>query len=215
MATTPPPGVPRPVTAPKPALHPALLVLIGLVVGVLGTLAVTMGPKAWKSYNDPAAVFLRHNRSGNDKVVETASGLQYQVLKPGKGAAKPTDDDIVLVNYEGKLTNGTTFDASQQPTPMPVKGVVPGFSEGLKLLPKGAKYRFWIPPALGYADKAAGPIPANSVLVFDLELLDWKSEAEIRQMQMMQQMMQQQGAGAAGATPPTGAAPPAGAPTHP
>ena len=209
MATTPPPGAPRPVTAPKPGLHPAVLVLIGLVVGVLGTLAVTMGPKAWKTYNDPAAVFLRHNRSGNDKVVETASGLQYQVLKPGTGAAKPTDDDIVLVNYEGKLTNGTTFDASQQPTPMPVKGVVPGFSEGLKLMPKGAKYRFWIPPALGYADKAAGPLPPNSVLVFALELLDWKSEAEIRQMQMMQQMQQQ---GAAG---PAGAAPSAGAPRHP
>jgi hypothetical protein len=205
MATTPP-VAPRPVITPKPGLHPVLLVLIGLVVGVLATLAVTMGPKAWKSYNDPAAVFLRHNRSGNSKVVETASGLQYQVLKPGTGAAKPTDDDIVLVNYEGKLTNGTTFDASQQPTPMPVKGVVPGFSEGLKLMPKGAKYRFWIPPALGYADKAAGPIPPNSVLVFDLELLDWKSEAEIRQMQMMQQM-QQQGA--------AGAAPPAGAPPHP
>jgi len=199
MATTPPPAATRPVTAPKPGLHPVVLVLIGLVVGVLGTLAVTMGPPAWKAYNDPAAVFLRHNRSGNSKVVETASGLQYQVLKPGTGAAKPTDDDIVLVNYEGKLTNGTTFDASQQPTPMPVKEVVPGFSEGLKLMSKGAKYRFWIPPALGYKDKAAGPIPPNSVLVFDLELLDWKSEAEIRQMQMMQQMMQQQGA--RGATP--------------
>jgi hypothetical protein len=90
---------------------------------------------------------------------------------------------------------------------MAVKGVVPGFSEGLKLMNKGAKYRFWIPPTLGYGDKAAGPIPANSVLVFDLELLDWKSEAEIRQMQMMQQMMQQQQQGAGGAGAPPGAPP--------
>lgn len=211
MATTPP-VAPRPVTAPKTSLHPALLVLIGLVVGVLGTLAATMGPKAWTAYNDPAAVFLRHNRSANSKVVETTSGLQYEILKPGSGAAKPSDEDIVLVNYEGKLENGTTFEKSDQPTPMPVKEVVPGFSEALKLMPKGAKYRFWIPPNLGYGDKARGPIPAHAVLVFELELLDWKSEAEIRQMQMMQQMMQQQqqrqGAGGAADAPGAGGAHP-------
>ena len=68
-------------------------------------------------------------------VVTTASGLQYQVIKPGApGAARPTDADVALINYEGKLLNGTTFDKSQQPTPMPVAGVVPGFSEALKLM---------------------------------------------------------------------------------
>jgi FKBP-type peptidyl-prolyl cis-trans isomerase FkpA len=204
MATIPP----RPVAKSSERYKPLLYVLLGLVLGVLGTFGAGYAAKGWKAYNDPAAVFLRHNRSADGKVVETASGLQYKVLKPGSGAAKPTDEDVVLVNYEGKLTSGTTFDASQQPTPMAVKGVVPGFSEALKLMPKGAKYRFWIPPTLGYGDKAAGPIPANSVLVFDLELLDWKSEAEIRQMQMMQQMMQQQGArGAMPATPGAGAQP--------
>jgi FKBP-type peptidyl-prolyl cis-trans isomerase FkpA len=202
MATIPP----RPVVATTERYKPLLYILLGIVLGVIGTVAGTYAVKWVKAYNEPAAVFLRHNRSGDGKVVETASGLQYKILKPGTGAAKPTDDDIVLVNYEGKLSDGTTFDASQQPTPMSLKRVVPGFAEGLKLMPKGSKYRFWIPPALGYGDKVTGPIPANSVLVFDLELLDWKSEAEIRQMQMMQQMMQQQGAG--GATP---AAPGAGA----
>ncbi|RYY09141.1 MAG: FKBP-type peptidyl-prolyl cis-trans isomerase, partial [Alphaproteobacteria bacterium] len=68
-------------------------------------------------------------------VVTTASGLQYKVLKPGAGA-KPTDTDVALINYEGKLLDGSTFDKSQQPTPMPVSGVVPGFSEALKLMPK-------------------------------------------------------------------------------
>jgi len=208
MATIPP-VAPRPATKSAERYKPLLYILLGIALGVLGTFAVSYGTKGLKAYNDPAAVFLRHNRSGDSKIVETASGLQYKILKPGAGAAKPTDEDVVLVNYEGKLTSGTTFDASQQPTPMAIKGVVPGFAEALKLMPKGAKYRFWIPPTLGYGDKAAGPIPANSVLVFDLELLDWKSEAEIRQMQMMQQMMQQQGAGgAAGAAP---AAPGAGA----
>jgi FKBP-type peptidyl-prolyl cis-trans isomerase FkpA len=208
MATIPP-VAPRPATKSAERYKPLLYILLGIALGVLGTFAGTYGVKWLKVYNEPAAVFLRHNRSGDSEIVETASGLQYKVLKAGAGAAKPTDDDVVLVNYEGKLTSGTTFDASQQPTPMAIKGVVPGFAEALKLMPKGAKYRFWIPPTLGYGDKAAGPIPANSVLVFDLELLDWKSEAEIRQMQMMQQMMQQQGAGgAAGAAP---AAPGAGA----
>ena len=127
-------------------------------------------------------------------VVTTASGLQYKVLTPGKpGAAKPTDADVALINYEGKLLNGTTFDKSQQPTPMPVAAVVPGFSEALKLMPKGSKYRVWIKPSLGYGERQTGPIPPNSTLVFDIELLDFLPEAQVRQMQMMQQMQQQGG----------------------
>lgn len=142
-------------------------------------------------------------------VVTTASGLQYKVLEPGApGAAKPTDADVALVNYEGKLLDGTTFDKSQQPTPMPVAGVVPGFSEALKLMPKGAKYRIWLKPELGYRDKAAGPIPANSVLVFDVELLDFLPEQVVRQMQAQQQMMS---GGAPGGILPPGAALPPGA----
>lgn len=152
-------------------------------------------------------------RNGRQKgVVTTASGLQYQVLSPGSGA-KPTDADVVLVNYEGKLLNGTTFDKSQQPTPFPVTGVVKGFSEGLKLMPKGAKYRFWIKPSLGYGAETKGPIPGNSVLVFDVELLDFLPEAVIRQMQMQQQMGG--AAGAAGASAVPGAEGVPGAPPHP
>ncbi|WP_203309550.1 FKBP-type peptidyl-prolyl cis-trans isomerase [Sphingomonas beigongshangi] len=133
--------------------------------------------------------FLTRNarRSG---VVTTASGLQYQVLEPGKpGAAKPTDSDVALITYEGRLLNGTVFDKSQQPTPMPVAGVVPGFSEALKLMPKGSKYRVWIKPSLGYGADARGPIPANSTLVFDIDLLEFLPEAVVRQMQMQQSMM--------------------------
>ncbi len=144
-------------------------------------------------------------------VVVTASGLQYKVIAPGKpGAAKPTDADVALVNYEGKLLNGTTFDKSQQPTPMPVTGVVPGFSEALKLMPKGAKYRFWLKPALGYGDKAMGPIPANSTLIFDVELLDFLPQSVVQQMQAQAQM----GRGAAGGIP-GGGMPGGGAPTPP
>ncbi len=135
-------------------------------------------------------------------VVTTTSGLQYKVLEPGKGA-KPTDTDVTLINYEGKLLDGTTFDKSQQPTPLPVAGVVPGFSEGLKLMSKGAKYRFWIKPELGYGEETKGPIPGNSTLVFDVELIDFLPEAVIRQLQMQQQQQM----GGAGTAPPPPAAP--------
>ncbi len=133
---------------------------------------------------------------------QTASGLQYRIIKPGApGAPHPTDTDVALILYEGKLLNGTTFDKSERPTPMPVSGVVPGFSEALKLMPKGAKYRFWLPPKLGYGDKATGPIPANSTLVFDVELLDFLPEQTLRQMQMQQMMGNGAASGGAGAVP--------------
>lgn len=169
---------------------------------VLGIVAVLVAAAALAFQGDD---FLARN-ARQKGVMTTASGLQYQVLTPGAGA-KPTDTDVVLVNYEGKLLNGTTFDKSQQPTPFPVTGVVPGFSEGLKLMPKGSKYRFWIKPSLGYKDKATGPIPANSVLVFDVELIDFLPEAVLRQMQMQQQMRQQMGGAGAGVPPGAPAGP--------
>jgi FKBP-type peptidyl-prolyl cis-trans isomerase FkpA len=139
-------------------------------------------------------------------VTATASGLQYKVLTPGQtGGPRPTDTDVALVNYEGKLLDGTTFDKSQQPTPMPIAGVVPGFSEALKLMPKGSKYRIWLPPQLGYGDKAAGPIPAGSTLVFDVELLDFLPESVVRQMQ--QQAMPGGMPGAPGGAPVPGQVP--------
>ena len=136
-------------------------------------------------------------------VVTTASGLKYKVMTPGQGGAHPTDTDVTLINYEGRLVNGTTFDKSTQPTPMPVAGVVPGFAEALKLMTKGEKARFWLPAELGYGAEAKGPIPANSMLVFDVELVDFIPASVLQQMQMQQQM----GGAMPGGMPP-GAAPP-------
>lgn len=158
----------------------------------LGIALALIGAVALARQGDPALV--RESRGSG--VVTTASGLKYKVLKPGApGGAHPTDTDVALIQYEGRLLDGTIFDKSQQPTPMPVAGVVPGFSEALKLMTKGAKYRLWLPPKLGYGDRAAGPIPPNSTLVFDLELIDFLPEAVVRQLQA------QQGAGT-GSTPP-------------
>ena len=141
--------------------------------------------------------FLTRNARA-EGVMTTASGLQYKVIETGRpGAAKPTNADVALINYEGKLLDGTTFDRSQQPTPMPVAGVVPGFSEALKLMPKGAKYRVWIKPELGYGAETKGPIPGNSTLVFDIELVDFLPESVVRQLQAQAQQQ-----GAMGGMPP-------------
>ncbi len=162
---------------------------LGLIVAALAAVALA-------AQGDD---FLTRNARARG-VVTTPSGLQYKVLKPGKDGAHPTDTDVALIMYEGKLLDGTTFDKSQQPTPMPVAGVVPGFGEALKTMSKGEKARFWIKPSLGYGEKPTGPIPANSTLVFDVELLDFLPEQVIRQMQMQQQGMT--GGGAPGAPLP-------------
>jgi hypothetical protein len=170
---------------------------------IAGILAALVAATALAFQGDD---FLTRNARAKG-VVTTPSGLQYQVMSPGAGA-KPTDTDVALVNYEGKLLDGTTFDKSQQPTPFPVTGVVPGFSEGLKLMPKGAKYRFWIKPELGYGAETKGPIPGNSTLVFEVELLDFLPEAVIRQLQQQQQMMGGGMPGAGGPGVPGGPAAP-------
>jgi FKBP-type peptidyl-prolyl cis-trans isomerase FkpA/FKBP-type peptidyl-prolyl cis-trans isomerase FklB len=109
-------------------------------------------------------------------VQTTASGLQYQVLTQGKGA-KPQPTDTVRVNYKGMLLDGKTFDSSYdrgEPATFPLDQVVPGWQEGIAMMPVGSKYKFWIPSKLGYGDKGTpgGPIPPNATLVFEVELLD-------------------------------------------
>ncbi len=132
--------------------------------------------------------FLAAN-ADEDGVETTASGLQYKVIKPGEGAS-PTATDTALVKYEGRLRDGTIFDANEQ-APMPVGGVVPGFSEALQLMQKGGEYRIWIPSELAYGEASPGPeLPANSLLIFDVTLLDFISAA---QMQELQRQMQAEG----------------------
>ena len=108
-------------------------------------------------------------------VTTTASGLQYQVISAGTGP-RPKPTDTVRVNYEGKLLDGTVFDGSAQhggPAEIPLSQVVPGWQEGIALMPVGSKYRFWIPAELGYGETGTpgGPIPPNATLVFEVELL--------------------------------------------
>ena len=126
----------------------------------------------------PEEAFLARNRRQRG-VIQTASGIQYRVIKLATGP-HPTDTDVALVNYEGKLVDGTSFDKSTQPTPMPVAAVVPGFSEALKLMAKGETLRVWIPSRLAYGaedqrdEQGKVVIPGKSTLVFDIELIDFQ-----------------------------------------
>lgn len=109
-------------------------------------------------------------------VTTTASGLQYQVMTEGKGP-KPTSTDVVRVNYKGTLLDGKTFDSTydrNEPAMFQLGQVVPGWQEGIALMPVGSKYRFWIPSQLGYGEQGTpgGPIGPNATLVFEVELLD-------------------------------------------
>lgn len=103
------------------------------------------------------------------------SGLQYMVLKEGKGKS-PVATDQVKCHYEGMLVDGTLFDSSiqrGQPATFPLNGVIAGWTEGLQLMQEGAKYRFFIPYHLGYGERGAGQsIPPFSALIFDVELIE-------------------------------------------
>lgn len=148
-------------------------IVVGLVgLGLMGGLAWAGTRNVAKLVN-PAAAYLAE-QAKRPGAQTTASGLIIEVVRPGTGP-KPTNTDLVLVNYEGKLADGTVFDSSyqrRQPAAFPVAGVIPGFSEGLQQMQKGGKYRLVIPPAIGYGDRTDTPFPPNSVLVFDVELLD-------------------------------------------
>ena len=106
-------------------------------------------------------------------VTTTDSGLQYEVLKRGEGAmAAP--DSTVSVNYSLTLLDGTIADSSYErgePTVLDLESVIPGFREGVSMMREGDRYRFWIPPELGYGVRAPQQIGPNSLLIFDVELI--------------------------------------------
>ncbi|MGA2797705.1 MAG: FKBP-type peptidyl-prolyl cis-trans isomerase [Thermoguttaceae bacterium] len=120
--------------------------------------------------------FLAENKK-KEGVVALPSGLQYKILKAGNGK-KPTAADTVECNYRGTLIDGTEFDSSYrrgQPTSFPVAGVIPGWTEALKLMPVGSKWQLFVPSQLAYKDQGAGAeIGPNATLIFEVELLGIK-----------------------------------------
>lgn len=121
--------------------------------------------------------FLAENKT-KEGVQTTASGLQYKVLNMGDGA-KPAATDTVKVHYRGTLLDGTEFDSSyarNEPISFALNRVIPGWTEGVQLMPIGSKFTFYIAPELGYGEGGGGPIPPNSTLVFEVELLDIENQ---------------------------------------
>lgn len=118
--------------------------------------------------------FLAKNAKA-EGVKTTASGLQYQAIKQGQGA-HPKASDTVRVNYVGTLIDGSKFESTydtDHPAEFVLSQVMPGWTEGVQLMTPGAKYRFWMPPKLAYGDRGlAGQIEPNSVLAFEVELLE-------------------------------------------
>ena len=108
-------------------------------------------------------------------MITLPSGLQYKVLQAGAaGGASPLADDHVIVNYEGKLLDGTVFDSSYQrghADTFVVGQLIPAWTEALQKMKPGDIWMLYAPPKLAYGPKGAGPIPPNSALIFKIELI--------------------------------------------
>ena len=132
----------------------------------------TMNTIKYGTVKEDGEKFLAENAL-KEGVTTTESGLQYEVIKMGRGK-KPAATDKVKVHYHGTLIDGTVFDSSVErgePTSFGLNQVIKGWTEGLQLMPVGSKFRFYIPQEVGYGAQAAGSIPPYSTLIFEVELL--------------------------------------------
>jgi FKBP-type peptidyl-prolyl cis-trans isomerase FklB len=141
---------------------------------------MSLADKLFNMKNEKAAAnlkagqeFLEANKA-KPGVVALPSGLQYEVITEGAGV-KPLATNKVTCHYHGTLIDGTVFDSSVrrgQPATFPLNAVIKGWTEGLQLMATGSKWRFFIPPHLGYGDRqVGGQIGPNSTLIFEVELL--------------------------------------------
>ena len=149
------------------------------------------------------------DNADEEGVTVTKSGLQIKTIQSGEGKP-PTDNDVAMISITGTLRDGKVF---QEPAsgPFPVSGGIPGFTEALKLMQKGGKYKIWIPSDIGYGpndvpDQKTGgvAIPGGSLLIFDVELQDFLPRDQFEAAMKQQQEQMQKAAEAAGqGAPPT------------
>ncbi len=138
-----------------------------------------MAQKTAQGENNKKAgeMFLADNKK-KEGVKTLPSGLQYKIIKEGKGK-KPKAADTVKTHYKGTLIEGKEFDSSYkggEPVTFQVGGVIPGWTEALQLMPVGSKWQLFIPANLAYGESGQGPIPPNSTLIFEIELLGIEPE---------------------------------------
>jgi FKBP-type peptidyl-prolyl cis-trans isomerase FklB len=131
--------------------------------------------KAGDKNKQEGAAFLAENKK-KEGVKTLPSGLQYKVIREGKGKT-PKATDTTVVQYKGMLVNGTEFDSSYkrgEPATFPVTGVIRGWTEALQLMKEGSTWQIVVPPELAYGDQGAGPIGPNATLIFEVELVSIK-----------------------------------------
>ena len=141
--------------------------------GLLDQMVKENQEKMLKEEKAAGAAFLAKNKQ-EPGVKETASGLQYKVIKEGTGK-HPNATDQVKVHYTGTLLDGTVFDSSVErgePITFPLNGVIAGWTEGLQLMSEGSKYILYIPSDLGYGDRGTQGIKPGATLIFEVELLE-------------------------------------------
>ncbi len=145
---------------------------------LMGRLAEAKAQKAAGSEKQKSKQFLDQNKKKTG-IVETPSGLQYEILTKGTGPI-PKATDTVMAHYRGTLLDGKEFDNSYkrgEPLTIPVMGVIPGWTEALQLMPTGSKWKLYIPSSLAYGDYGAGQeIPGGSALIFEIELVGIKNQ---------------------------------------
>jgi len=148
-----------------------LVIILGLIISYF--VRNNANREAAKVNAIKATEFLQANKLV-DGVLETDSGLQYQVLTVGNGEQHPKASSKVKVHYHGTLLDGTVFDSSverNEPISFRLNQVIKGWTEGLQLMVESEKTRLFIPAKLGYGNSAAGKIPPGALLIFDVELL--------------------------------------------
>ncbi len=145
---------------------------------LMGRLAEAKAQKASGAEKQKGKQFLEQNKKRNG-IVETPSGLQYEILTKGTGPV-PKATDTVMAHYRGTLLDGKEFDNSYkrgEPLTIPVTSVIPGWTEALQLMPVGSKWKLYIPSSLAYGDYGAGQeIPGGSALIFEVELVGIKNQ---------------------------------------
>ena len=141
--------------------------------------------EAAKPNKEAGAKWLEENKK-KEGVIQTASGLQYKVIKMGSGK-QPQASDSVTVNYEGKLIDGKIFDSSferKKPATFRLSNVIPGWQEGLMLMKEGSSFEIYIPSEIGYGDQGYPPdIPGGSTLIFKVDLIKVKAGPAQNQQQ--------------------------------
>jgi len=151
-----------------------LVIVIVIAMAVFYFMRNSNNKKAAIKNKAIAKDFLTNNKM-IENVIETASGLQYQILEKGEGSEHPTASSKVKVHYHGSLLDGTVFDSSVdrgEPISFGLNQVISGWTEGVQLMAIGDKFKFFIPSELGYGNRAAGKIAPGSLLIFEVTLLE-------------------------------------------